>query len=112
MCATPTPRSPRASETVLIIHGESGRSGVGRTRNVVAPTSLAGQFEQPYRPLRRPTLFMIPVLRYMKTWPDARATGDGLGHPARMGGQEPARDPRAAGPDGPSRGRQSLSRTF
>ncbi len=29
-------------ETVLITHGESGRSGVGRTRNVVAPTSLAG----------------------------------------------------------------------
>src|SRR3984893_13357945 len=28
-------------ETVLITHGESGRSGVGRTRNVVAPTSLA-----------------------------------------------------------------------
>src|SRR5437899_12864767 len=37
-------------ETVLITHGESGRSGVGRTRNVVAPTSLAGQFEQPYGP--------------------------------------------------------------
>src|SRR6516164_8495343 len=35
-------------KTVLITHGESGRSGVGRTRNVVAPTSLAGQFEQPY----------------------------------------------------------------
>jgi hypothetical protein len=29
-------------ETVLITHGESGRSGVGRTRNVVAPTSLVG----------------------------------------------------------------------
>jgi hypothetical protein len=26
---------------VLITHGESGRSGVGRTRNVVAPTSQA-----------------------------------------------------------------------
>jgi hypothetical protein len=34
-------------ETVLITHGESDRSGVGRIRNVVAPTSLAGQFEQP-----------------------------------------------------------------
>jgi hypothetical protein len=43
-------------ETVLITHGESGRSGVGRTRNVVAPTSLAGQFEQPYGPLGPPTL--------------------------------------------------------
>jgi hypothetical protein len=29
-------------ETVLIAHGESGRSGIGRTRNVVAPTGLAG----------------------------------------------------------------------
>ncbi len=51
---------------MLITHGESGRSGVGRTRNVVAPTSLAGQFEQPYGPMGPPTLFTIPVLRYMK----------------------------------------------
>jgi acetyl-CoA acetyltransferase len=55
-------------ETVLITHGESGRSGVGRTRNVVAPTSLAGQFEQHYGPMGPPTLFTIPVLRYMKTY--------------------------------------------
>jgi acetyl-CoA acetyltransferase len=55
-------------ETVLITHGESGRSGVGRTRNTVAPTSLAGQFEQPYGPMGPPTLFTIPVLRYMKTY--------------------------------------------
>src|ERR1700738_1278372 len=52
-------------ETVLITHGESGRSGVGRTRNVVAPTSLAGQFEQPYGPMGPPTLFTVPVLRSM-----------------------------------------------
>ncbi len=57
-----------AVRDVLNTHGESGRSGVGRTRNVVAPTSLAGQFEQPYGPLGPPTLFMIPVLRYMKTY--------------------------------------------
>ncbi|MGB9649022.1 MAG: hypothetical protein WCB44_28500 [Stellaceae bacterium] len=50
-------------QTVLITHGESGRSGVGRTRNVVAPTSLAGRFEQPYGPMGPPTLFTIPVLR-------------------------------------------------
>jgi acetyl-CoA acetyltransferase len=55
-------------DTVLITHGESGRSGVGRTRNVVAPTSLAGQFEQPYGPMGPPSLFTIPVLRYMKTY--------------------------------------------
>jgi hypothetical protein len=51
-------------ETVLSTHGESGRSGVGRTCNVVAPTSLAGQLEQPYGPMGLPTLFTIPVLRY------------------------------------------------
>jgi acetyl-CoA acetyltransferase len=55
-------------ETVLITHGENGRSGVERTRNVVAPTSLAGQFEQPYGPMGPPTLFTIPLLRYMKTY--------------------------------------------
>jgi microcompartment protein CcmK/EutM len=55
-------------ETVLITHGESGRSGVGRTCNVVAPNSLAGQFEQPYGPMGPPTLFTISVLRYMKTY--------------------------------------------
>jgi|HubBroStandDraft_6_1064221.scaffolds.fasta_scaffold79937_3 hypothetical protein len=32
-----------ASGLCETIHGESGRSGVGRTRNVVTPTSLAGQ---------------------------------------------------------------------
>jgi acetyl-CoA acetyltransferase len=55
-------------ETVLITHGENGGSGVGRTRNLVAPTSLAGQFEQPYGPMGPPTLFTIPVLRYMRTY--------------------------------------------
>jgi len=55
-------------DTVLITHGESGRSGVGRTRNVVSPSSLAGQFEQPYGPMGPPTLFTIPVLRYMKAY--------------------------------------------
>ena len=39
-------------ETVLITHGESSRSGGGRTRDVVAPTSLGGQFEQ--QPLPSP----------------------------------------------------------
>ena len=47
-------------ETVLITHGESGRSGVGRTRNVVAPTSLAGQFEQPYGPMGPPDFVHDP----------------------------------------------------
>jgi acetyl-CoA acetyltransferase len=55
-------------DTVLITHGESGRSRVGQTRVTPAPTSLAGQFELPYGPMGPPTLFPIPVLRYMKTY--------------------------------------------
>jgi hypothetical protein len=64
-------------ETVLTTHGESGRSGVGRTRNVVSPTSLAGQFEQPYGPTGPPTLFTIPVLRYMILPSPPRKRGPG-----------------------------------
>ncbi len=91
-------------KTVLITHGESGRSGVGRTRNVVSPASLAGQFEQPYGPMGPPTLFTIPVLRYMKTYGlTHETTGDGLGRAARMGG----RKTRA-----PLSGRRSRSRTY
>jgi acetyl-CoA acetyltransferase len=70
-------------ETVLITHGESGRSGIGRSRNVVAPTSLAGQFEQPYGPMGRPTLFTIPVVAlHEDVRPDPGAIGDGLGRAA------------------------------
>jgi acetyl-CoA acetyltransferase len=54
--------------TVLITHGESGRSGIGRTRVVPPPSSLAGQFEAPFGPMGPPTLFTIPVLRYLKTY--------------------------------------------
>src|SRR5215469_4663001 len=55
-------------KTVLITHGESGHSAVGRSRSVPAPTSLAGQFEQSYGAMGRPALFTIPVLRYMKNY--------------------------------------------
>jgi acetyl-CoA acetyltransferase len=54
--------------TVLITHGESGRSGIARSRPAVSPGSLQGQFELPYGPMGPPTLFTIPVLRYMKTY--------------------------------------------
>ena len=56
------------AKTILITHGESGRSGVGRTRPPASAASLAGQFEIPYGPMGPPTLFTIPVLRYMKTY--------------------------------------------
>jgi acetyl-CoA acetyltransferase len=54
--------------TVLITHGESGRSRVGVPPRSVPPSSLAGQFEQPFGPMGPPSLFPIPVLRYMKTY--------------------------------------------
>ncbi len=55
-------------KTVLVVHGESGRSGVGLARVPVSPYSLAGQFESPFGTAGPPTLFTIPVLRYMKTY--------------------------------------------
>jgi acetyl-CoA acetyltransferase len=54
--------------TVLITHGESGRSQVGRARPPVAASSLQGQFEIPFGPMGPPTLFTVPVLRYLKTY--------------------------------------------
>ncbi len=54
--------------TVLITHGESGRSMVGRSRFAPAPASLQGQFESPYGPAGPPTMFTVPVLRYMEEY--------------------------------------------
>ncbi|MDH5671367.1 MAG: hypothetical protein OEZ06_04410 [Myxococcales bacterium] len=57
--------------TVLITHGESGKSRVGRgggMRGGGGGSSLPAQFEMPYGPAGPPTLFTIPVLRYMKTY--------------------------------------------
>jgi acetyl-CoA acetyltransferase len=51
-------------ETVLITHGESGKSNVGRDARRIDP--LATQFELPYGTLGPPTLFTLPVVRYMK----------------------------------------------
>jgi len=53
-------------DTVLISHGESGRSQVGRSRPPEPASSLMGQFEMPYGVMGPPTMFTIPVLRYMK----------------------------------------------
>lgn len=54
-------------ETVLITHGESGKSRVGaRGFGGGGGSSLAGQFESPFGPMGPPTMFTIPVLRYMK----------------------------------------------
>jgi acetyl-CoA acetyltransferase len=56
------------ANTILITHGESGKSRVNGTPRPPEPQSLNGQFEAPFGPMGPPTLFPIPVLRYMKTY--------------------------------------------
>ena len=55
-------------KTVLITHGESGRSrvGAGGRFGGGAASSQNGQFEAPYGPVGPPSMFTIPVLRFMK----------------------------------------------
>jgi acetyl-CoA acetyltransferase len=58
-------------DTVLITHGESGRSGVGRGGfggGGGLGASLSAQFEGPYGGMGATTMFTIPVLRYMKEY--------------------------------------------
>ena len=56
-------------DTVLVTHGQSGRSRVG-LGGFGGPdfggATLQAQFEAPYGPVGPPTLFPIGVLRYMK----------------------------------------------
>jgi acetyl-CoA acetyltransferase len=55
--------------TVLITHGESGRSNVARpARGGGGPATLQGQFESPYGLSGPATSFTIPALRYMKKY--------------------------------------------
>lgn len=54
------------ASTILITHGESGRSRVGHARFQQAPASPSGQFEVPYGIFGPTTTFTIPMLRYMK----------------------------------------------
>ncbi len=55
-------------KTVLITHGESGRSRVGASGFAPEPSSLAGQFEAPFGTFGPPSTFTLPVLRYMKDY--------------------------------------------
>ena len=56
------------AKTILITHGESGRSRVGAGGFGRNAASLMGQFEMPYGPSGPPTMFTVPVLRYLKTY--------------------------------------------
>ena len=75
---------------MLITRGESGRSGVGRTRNVVAPTSLAGQFEPALWANGATDFVHDPgIALHEDLWAVARAIGDGLGRAARWAAKNP-----------------------
>jgi acetyl-CoA acetyltransferase len=53
--------------TVLVTHGQSGRSRVGAASVPASPGSLHGQFEAPFGAYAAPNLFTLPALRYLKT---------------------------------------------
>ncbi|MBB2919336.1 thiolase C-terminal domain-containing protein [Cupriavidus alkaliphilus] len=52
--------------TVLVLHGESGLSRVGRAPRSVASDSMLGQFEIPFGSGVPPNTFTLPVLRYLR----------------------------------------------
>jgi acetyl-CoA acetyltransferase len=51
--------------TVLVLHGESGRSRVGIAPRVRTAYGMYGQFEAPFGAFAPPNMFTLPVLRYM-----------------------------------------------
>jgi hypothetical protein len=73
---------------VLITHGESGRSGVGRTHNVVAPTSRRPLRAAPWADGAADFVHDPGAALHEDLRPDTRAIGDGLGRAAQMCGQE------------------------
>ena len=51
--------------TVLVLHGESGRSRVGSIPRARPPYGMLGQFELPYGAFAPPNMFTLPVMRYL-----------------------------------------------
>lgn len=80
-------------DTVLITHGESGRSGIGRGGFGRGAATLPGQFEAPYCSMGPPTTFTIPFLRYMK---DTGTTLEQLANVAVVQREWAALNPRAS----------------
>jgi acetyl-CoA acetyltransferase len=80
------------AKTVLITHGESGRSRVGAPRYRMDPSSPVGQFEAPYGTMGPTTTFTIPALRYMKEY---GLTHEQLAYVAVAQRQWAAKNPRA-----------------
>jgi acetyl-CoA acetyltransferase len=80
------------ARTVLITHGESGRSRVGAGGWPRGASSMPGQFEAPYGTAGPTTAFTIPVLRYMKEY---GLTHEQLAYVAVAQRKWAARNPRA-----------------
>jgi acetyl-CoA acetyltransferase len=80
------------ARTILITHGESGRSRVGAAPFPRGNSSVQGQFEMPYGTAGPTTAFTIPVLRYMKEY---GLTHEQLAYVAVAQRKWAARNPRA-----------------
>jgi acetyl-CoA acetyltransferase len=80
------------ARTVLVTHGESGRSRVGAVPFPRGGSSIPGQFEAPYGTNGPTTAFTIPVLRYMKEY---GLTHEQLAYVAVAQRKWAARNPRA-----------------
>jgi acetyl-CoA acetyltransferase len=80
------------ARTVLITHGESGRSRVGAAPFPRGGSSIPGQFEAPYGTMGPTTAFTIPLLRYMKEY---GLTHEQLAYVAVAQRRWAARNPRA-----------------
>ena len=79
---------------VLITHGESGRSRVAAAGFPhPIPGSLPQQFETPYGTVGPPTMFTLPVLRYLK---DRNYEQEDLARVAVVQREWAARNPRAS----------------
>ncbi len=78
--------------TVLITHGESGRSRVGASPFPRGASSIPGQFEAPYGTTGPTSTFTIPLLRYMKEY---GLTHEQLAYVAVAQRKWAARNPRA-----------------
>jgi acetyl-CoA acetyltransferase len=80
------------ARTVLITHGESGRSRVGAAPFPRGGSAIPAQFEAPYGTMGPTTAFTIPVLRYMKEY---GLTHEQLAYVAVAQRTWAARNPRA-----------------
>lgn len=56
------------ADAVLVVHGQSGRSGIGETYSRTAPFSIRGQFERPFGVVNAAPMYALGLRRYMATY--------------------------------------------